>query len=231
MTRKHCVRCGASLLKREEESAPEPVKAPGPEPVQEVAFQPEEAYVEPTSDTPSDLAKTEEAEAAESYVLDRESGKAVVKDILERVRAAQAGSEAEPKIVEPEAEVEAVEEEPVETIQEQSPVEEPKTEPEIEPPHPKPTSPQPQEAALHEDAPVTPPSAVAQTVDELARDEQIRSLDSEIKTHTIELGQLNSELDKMRPRLDAEVDRYLTVAETDPSRGVGEGTKSCEEGV
>ncbi|TFG03817.1 zinc ribbon domain-containing protein, partial [Candidatus Thorarchaeota archaeon] len=82
VTRKYCVRCGASLLKRDEDSTPEPVKAPKPEPIQQVSVETEEPYVGPSSEGPSHLMKSEKAEPTESPVLDRESGKAVVKDIL-----------------------------------------------------------------------------------------------------------------------------------------------------
>ncbi len=214
MTRKFCVRCGASLLNREEELTPEPVRAPATEPVLEETVESEEAGVEPPGEVPSDLVKAEKAGPAESHVLDRESGKAVVKDILEKVRAVQTVPRAEPEVKEPTSEVEVVEEIPVEVIEEQPPVEAPTTEPEIEPSSPEPPAPRPKEAIMHDYAPDVPPSAVAEAVYEVARDEKIRSIDSDIKAYTIELGQLNSELDKLRARLDSEVDRYLTVAET-----------------
>jgi len=238
--RKYCTRCGASLLKKDEVSIPTPVEEPEEEPVVETPIFSEERHVLPSevaseqvemeSDEPDTYEEIEttpptdelilesEEEISESSVMDPDRGRAVVKDILEKVRAAEARSKGEEVVAPPETEVEAPPEEAFEEMDEPIAFEEPEVEADVEESYVDEPEPAPPEVMpMEKPVPMTPPS-VSMAVDEPARDEKIRALESDIKSFNIEREQLRLELDKLRARLDDEVERYLVVAETKRTR-------------
>ena len=242
--RKYCTRCGASLLKKDEVSIPEPVEEPEEESVAETPIFSEERHVLPSEvaseqaemesdepDTYKEIETTpptdemtfeseeeEEAEISESSEMDPDRGRAVVKDILEKVRAAEARSKGEEVVAPPETEVEPPPEETFEEMDEPIAFEEPAVESDVEESYVDEPEPAPPEVIpIEEPVPMTPPS-VSMAVDEPARDEKIRALESDIKSFNIEREQLRLELDKLRARLDDEVERYLVVAETKRTR-------------
>ena len=253
--RKYCTRCGAPLIKTEEPEAPEPIEEPEEESVAETTGFSEARRVLPSevaseqakigSERPLDRPPPKEEVASESGDMEFDKGREVVRDILEKVKAAEArsrGGEAamssEPEVEPPpeehfeeeeeaeeieeveeeyeeeeeiEEEEEEGEEEVEEVYEEEEEVEEEETPfSQIEPPPPK-------EMPISEPAPVARPS-VSMAVAEPAKDEKIRSLEADIKTYNIELGQLKTEFDKLRNRLNEEVERYLVVAETKRTR-------------
>ncbi len=247
--RKYCTRCGTLLVTTGEASKPEPVEEPEEAPVVKPStFTDDEPLVRP-SERASEYAKPAEVHTKpqerpappKSETMDYDKGREVVKDILEKVKAAEARSRAEEvaapvspdieseveEISEAEEESEVFEEIEIEEVEE---VEEEEEEPELEEevieeeeyyeePEPSPS----EEVVIEKPAPVTPFSAIAKpsvstAADEISKDEKIRTIDSDIKTYKIEHGQLQSEMDKMRSRLDEEVERYLVVAETKRAR-------------
>ena len=254
--RKYCTRCGAPLIKTEEPEAPEPIEEPEEEPVAETTGFSEARRVLPSevaseqakigSERPLDRPPPKEDVASESQDMQYDKGREVVRDILEKVKAAEArsrGGEAamssEPEVEPPpeahfedEEEAEEIEEEEEYEEEEEIEEEEEEGEEEVEEvyeeeeeeeveeevtPFSQPEPPPPKEMPISEPAPVTRPS-VSMAVAEPAKDEKIRSLEADIKTYNIELGQFKTELDKLRARLNEEVERYLVVAETKRTR-------------
>lgn len=250
--RKYCTRCGALLVASDEASKPEPVEVPEEEPVvRPSTFSDDEQLVRPSERAseyvePDEVRiKTEERpKPPKSETMDYDRGREVVKDILEKVKAAEARSRGE-EVAAPMAsdvesgieeiseeedesevfeEVEIEEEEEVEEEEEELELEEEEEEEEIEEEYyEEPEPPLSEEVVIEKPAPATPFSAVAKpsvstAADEISKDEKIRTIDSDIKTYSIERGQLQSELDKLRVRLDEEVERYLVVAETKRAR-------------
>ncbi len=249
--RKYCAGCGASLLKKEEDPIPEPVEQPQPEeepiagapsvseedrlvlPSEVASKQVElkgdepETYVAleetPLSEEVS-IEPEEEVEGPKSEPMSDERGREVVKDILEKVRVAEARTRDEEHTEPSDTDLEPAPAEPLE-IDEPLVHEEPEVEPEVEepsaeglePPEPEViTFEEPSEVASTspsaESAEVSSPSA--ETTDVPPRDEKIRVLESDIKTFHIEREQLQSEMNKLRSRLDEEVERCLVVSET-----------------
>jgi hypothetical protein len=176
-----------------------------------------ETYEEMEETPFSKVVRTEpeEEEVSESSEMDLEKGREVVKDILEKVKAAEARSRDEEVTTISEIDSEVPVEEPPAEIEEPIVYEEPAVEAEepaddeLEPPPPEEPEPEP--------VPEIPPS-VSMAVDEPTKDEKIRVFESDIKAFNIEREQLQSELDSLRTRLDEEVERYLVVAETKRSR-------------
>ena len=91
--RKHCTRCGASFLKTEEDLKPKP-SAPNTEFGRVV--------------TGSTLEEPEEIQNQEPVPVDYEEGKEVVKQILERVKAAETRTKDEEAALQPETDIEVV---------------------------------------------------------------------------------------------------------------------------
>ncbi len=200
----------------------------------------EEPVTEPMSSKPEEISSAPKSES-----MDHERGRAVVKDILAKVKEAEARARANEAAVpsepdlEPEEEIiseeieeieeyeevleeeeeEVEEEEEEEEIEEE--IEEEEEEEEIEEeeeeyyeePEPTPSKP----PVIEKPPPITHPS-VSMALDETTKDEKIRILESDITTFNIERGQLQTEMDKLRSRLDEEVERYLVVAETKRTR-------------
>ncbi|MCK5301577.1 MAG: hypothetical protein KAJ96_00425 [Candidatus Thorarchaeota archaeon] len=202
--RKHCTRCGASLLKEAEDSKPKPSTSI-----------PESGRVV-TGSTVEELEEPEEAVSPEPVQVDYKEGKEVVKKILERVKAAETRAKDEETASQPETDVEVLEEEPPEEMAEPMIPEGPTAEAEM--PYDEPAAPPPEEVREQKPAPVAPQSMVSAAVEDHVRDERIRNLESDIKAFNTERGQLQSELDKLRSRLDEGVERYHTVAETKRTR-------------
>jgi hypothetical protein len=252
--RKYCTRCGASLLRTEEAATPKPVKELEEEPVAETTGFSEARHVLP-SEVASEQAKMKSEQAmetppteeeyeeyedeeyedevvSESTEMDHDRGREVVKDILEKVKAAEARSRGEEVAVSSETDLEpppeAPSEEIIEEIEAPDAYEEPEEEDEVyeveeEGPLADEIEFLPQEEIpIEEPVPVAPvsvaPPSVTPAFDEPVRDEKIRTLEGDIKTFNIERGQLQSELDKLHARLDEEVERYLVVAETKRTR-------------
>lgn len=244
--RKYCAGCGASLLKKIEDFEPEPVEEPEEAPIEETpSFSEEDQLVRPSDvaseqvemegDAPEAYEETEETplpeevtiepeeevEVPESEPMDIDKGKEVVKDILEKVKAAEARTRAEEVATPSENDVEAPPEEVFEELDEPITYEEPVVEDEVEETDDDELEPPPPEKILLEKPVPEAPPSVSMAEAEPARDEKIRALESDIKTFNIEREQLQSELEKLRTRLDEEVDRYLTVAGTKRSRAEG----------
>jgi hypothetical protein len=249
VTRKYCTGCGASLLKKVEAVEPEPVEEPEEVPAVETpSFPEDEPLVRPSEvaseqvemerDVPATYEETKEAppipedvsfepeeeKPPESGEMEYDRGKEVVKDILEKVKAAEARTRGEEIATSSETDVEAPPEEGIsDEIDEPIVDEEPEVEDEVEETHEGDLEPPPpEEMLLEEPTPFAPipdaPPSVSMAVDEPARDEKIRVLESDIKAFNIEREQLQSESDKLRARLDEEVERYLVVAETKRTR-------------
>ncbi len=233
----------------EEDQEPESVEEPEEVPVVETpSFSEDEPLVRPSkvaseqveveSDEPTTYEETEEAplseeisiepevEASEPGEMEYDKGREVVKDILEKVRAAEARSRVEEVAAPSETEAEVSVEEPSEELDEPIAFEEEVVEDEVEevfeveaeePAMEELEPPPPEEEFIEKPVPEVKP-AVSVAVDEPARDEKVRELESDIKGFNIEHEQLHSELEKLRTRLDEEVERYLVVAETKRSR-------------
>ncbi len=216
--RKHCVRCGASLLDTAVDSKPKPseyVRKLGRVVPEAIDDSDEEQLVRP-SEVSSDQLETEEVVSPEPVQVDHEEGKEVVKRILERVKAAETRTMSEEASSQPETDVEVLEEERPEEMAEPMIPEELAAESEI--PDAEPATPPPEEMRAQEPVSVAPALTVSAAVDDHIRDEKIRKLESDIKVYNIEREQLQSELDKLRSRLDKEVERYRTIAETKRTR-------------
>jgi len=147
---------------------------------------------------------------AEPAPVEPKEGKEVVKQILERVKAAEARAKAEAPPQEIRLEVE----------------EEPAS---LEPTEPVAAAERPSGALFSSAPKVMPTESFAQpsrpmvsaAAEDQVRDDKVRMLDSDIKACNIERQQLQSEYDKLRGRLDEEVERYRTVAETKRIRAEG----------
>lgn len=61
-------------------------------------------------------------------------------------------------------------------------------------------------------------ATVSSTADEYLRDEKVRKIELDIKAFGTERRQLQSDMDNLRMRLDAEVERYRTAADTKKTR-------------
>ena len=246
--RKYCAGCGASLLRTEEDPIPEPVEESFEEPVEEepIAGAPiiskEDEHVLPSEiaskqveledeapETSAVIEETplseedsfepeEEVEGPKAEPLSDEEGREVMKDILEKVRAAEARAQ----------DVDVTE--PSDTAPEPPPAEplvyeEPEVELEVEKPSVEGREPpEPEVIAFEEPSEVASPSPSAEsaevstqpveTTEVPVRDEKIREFESDIKSFNIESEQLKSELNKLHSRLDEEVERCLVVSET-----------------
>ncbi len=244
--RKYCAGCGTSLLKTEEAPIPEPVEEPEELDDEPIAGAPslseDERHVLPSkvaskqaeleSDEPETSVETEETplfgevsiqseeevEGPKSEPMSEAEGREVVKDILAKVKAAEARTGGEEDTEPSDAALEPPPAEPLETDEPlvELEVEEPSVEG-LEPPEPEViTYEEPSEVAstspLAENAKVS--SQSVETTEVPVRDEKIRELESDIKTFNIEREQLKSEFDKLQSRLDEEVERCLVVSET-----------------
>ncbi|MFW9961183.1 MAG: hypothetical protein ACFFDV_09200 [Candidatus Thorarchaeota archaeon] len=156
----------------------------------------------------------------ESEPSEHREGKEVVKQILERVRAAEALAKGEEDTTASEVDMEAPTERFAEADSSIS-YEEPMIEAEVEESYEEEPAPPPPVAKPVEERMPVSSALVSTAVDEIARDEKIRSFESDIKAFTIEKKQLQSEYDKMLARLDEEVERYRTTAETKRIRAEG----------
>ena len=244
VTRKYCTRCGALLLKLEENVEPEPIETPEEVPVAETRTEIEEDTHVLPSQVASEQAEYEmpptpfggsvrhEEETTESQPMDNDRGKAVVADILEKVRAAEARSRGEETTTSAEPDIEPPPSEPLE-IEEPTPSEEFMAEPEVEEPEieePVEVPEPPKEEFIEPEAPpASPPpakpverpavvKAPVETMAAPAKDEKVRMFESDISAYNIELKQLQSELGSLHTRLDEEVERYRTAAEVKRTR-------------
>ncbi len=244
VTRKYCTGCGANLLKPVEPVEPKPEVIEEPIPgspdyappsesaTEEVEMKSEEPEPSEVIDEPpvsEEVSMEPEEEVPEARPIDTERGKEVVKDILEKVKAAEARSRGEEETAPSETLLEPPPEETFEEIEEpvafvesevevaeevyEEIVEEEIEEPEVHEPEPAP----PEEIPVKEPLPAKSPP-VYMTPDEPERDEKVRTYESDISAFLIEREQLQSELDKLRTRLDDEVERYRTTAEVKRTR-------------
>ncbi len=169
---------------------------------------------------PSVSDEVGEESGIEPSSVEHKEGQEVVKQILERVKAAEARAKNEEETLVSETDIEA----PMEELEEDDrPIisEEPLIEPEVEELYDEePAPPPPKAKPIEEHVPVSTP-AVSTLADDVARDEKIRTIESDIKALGIEKQQLQSEYDKMQVRLDEEVERYRTTAETKRIRTEG----------
>jgi hypothetical protein len=242
--RKYCTGCGASLLKKVEDYESEPVEETDEEPIagapsyseddqhvlpsevasEQVEMESEEPEpYEVIEETPiaeevsiEPEEEEEEEEVPETQPIDYDRGKEVVKDILEKVKAAEARSRGEEVVAPSETHVEPPPEETFETIEEPLVYEEPVAEEEEVSVDELELLPL-EEMPVEEPVPATSPP-VYMTADEPTRDEKVRILESDISAFLIEREQLQLELNKLRTRLDEEVERYHTVAEVKRTR-------------
>ncbi|MGY5855213.1 MAG: hypothetical protein RTS72_01350, partial [Candidatus Thorarchaeota archaeon] len=184
MTRKYCTGCGANLLKPVEPVEPEPEVIEEPIPGSPDYVPPSEAaseQVEMEREEPEpyevieeppiaeEVSMEPEEEVPESRPMDTERGKEVVKDILEKVKAAEARSRGEEETAPSETLVEPPPEETFEDIEEpvvfeesevevaeeeyEEEVEEEIEEPEVHEPEPAP----PEEIPVEEPVPAKSP--------------------------------------------------------------------------
>ncbi len=143
--------------------------------------------------------------------IQHKEGKEVVKQILERVKAAEARAKAEeapPQETRLEVEEEQVSFETTEPV---APAERPSGA----------LFSSAQKATSTESFAQPSRPIVSAAAEDQVRDDKIRMLDSDIKAFNIERQQLQSEYDKLRGRLDEEVERYRAVAETKRIRTEG----------
>jgi hypothetical protein len=171
----------------------------------------------PPEDVGTDIHS--EMTSPEAVEDDKEEGREVVKQILERVKAAEARAQADEVSSPPESdEATRLEELPPKPAELSSP--------EMMPPKTKIRSfdevVAPPEATTIESSPsISPISTTAVHDDEQARDEKLRLIELDINAFKIEYQQLSSELHKLQSRLDEEVERYRVVAETKRTRAEG----------
>jgi hypothetical protein len=157
----------------------------------------------------------------ESESIEHKEGKDVVKQILERVKAAEALANSEDNAVPIGTQVVAPEEEISKKINDSIADEKQAAIDELEEVADDiPVSSLPEEISVEKRVPDIPIS-VSKAVDESVRDEKIRSLDSDIKSLNIERQHLQTEYDAFQVRLDEEVERYRTIAETKRIRAEG----------
>jgi hypothetical protein len=176
----------------------------------DVASEQAEEFVE--APEPSEVAVEPVSESAPSEPMDVDKGREVVQDILEKVKAAEARAqedELEPPPAPLEEDEPLVYEEPVAEPEVEEPIVEPEAPTEevikVEEP-PEPAAP----TATAESAEVTPEPVV--TADLPAKDEKVRKFETDLSAYTIELQQLQSEMEALRARLDEETERYATAA-------------------
>jgi hypothetical protein len=244
VTRKYCTRCGASLIKKEAEIEPPPVEAPQEVSGEEVISPPsDEQHVRPSSMVPEEVAMEgtvieteeevsappvsdevsippEEEEMPSPETVDEEKGRETIKEILAKVRAAEALTHGEKVAPPSEAAIETPEDEEEFFEEVEAPAAK-EIETEVEETYEKEPEPQPLLIASGEEyTPVAKP-AVSMAAAEPAKDEKIRVVESDIKAYTIEHQQLHSEYDKLKSRLDEEVGRYHVAAETKRTRAEG----------
>jgi hypothetical protein len=248
VTRKYCTRCGASLIRLEEDVKPPVEEAPSEPPTEEIVGPPaEEQYVAPSQAVPEEIAMedtvvTTEKEAvaapasegmdipSEEEVMpppdtdEHEKGRETVREILAKVKAAEARVEEQQVVQPPEEEMEIPEEEEAFPEEEEaSMVEEVEieVEEEYEEEYEEEPTPPPTPVAHKEEIPPVSKPAVSMETFEPTRDEKIRVIEADIKAFTIEHQQLRSEFDKIKSRLDEEVERYHIAAETKRTRADG----------
>jgi ribosomal protein L40E len=242
VTRKYCTRCGASLIKKDTEEKPMPAEAPSEASSEEVvspparevtelssSVVPEEVAMEGTVvETREDISPppvvdevsipSEEEEMPAQETMDEERGRETVREILAKVKAAEARAreeDASPPL-EAGAETPMAEETLPEEVE--APVAE---ETEAEETYEEEPEPTPPPIVHREEYAPAPRAAVSMATAEPAKDEKIRSIEADIKAYTIEHQQLHSEYDKLKIRLDEEVERYHIAAETKRTRADG----------
>jgi hypothetical protein len=167
---------------------------------------------EERAETPTESAVSVEEEPPEASdefpdeepkQVDYDEGKEVVKQILERVKAAESRAKAESPGA-PGTPTEPPLPEAAPSLSEEAV--EPELAPEVAPPRPEQPAARP------------PPASVSVKAFEPTGDPQVRQYESDIKTLNIEKQQLESDLSGLQSRLDEEVDRYRVVAETKRAR-------------
>lgn len=157
---------------------------------------------------------------AEPEPIDHKEGQEVVKQILEKVKAAEARAKGDIDTTVSETSLESTEEEIFEEADKPIVYEEPVGESEVDEGYDDSLAPPPEEKPLEARVPVAPPS-VSMAVDDSARDDKVRMIESDIKAYNIEKQQLQSEYKMLQARLDEEVERYRTAAETKRIRAEG----------
>ncbi len=247
VTRKFCVRCGASLLATAEAAKPKAPAAVVPETgrvttaaslrgAKEVEgvtegeetssadeirvpsmAAPEETKVT-TSSYEMPLETTGEKGSAEVAGVESEKGKEVMKLVLEKVKEAEARAKKEAAA--PKLEPSAGVFETAATAEEAEPLV-----PEREEPKAAvgssvriPSVLRPSEEEAKGFVSSVSAAAVSTTADEYLRDEKIRKIELDIKALGLEHKQLQSDLDNLRARLDPEVERYRTAADAKRTR-------------
>jgi hypothetical protein len=155
----------------------------------------------------------------EPEAIDHKEGEEVVKRILERVKAAETRAKDDATISETDMAppAEDVFEEAVQPMT----YEESAVKSEVEELDDVSTAPPPPEEKLFEEHVPVAPTSVSMDIDDTTRDEKIRMIESDLKAYSIEKQQLQSEYDKLQVRLDEEVERYRTAAETKRIRAEG----------
>jgi hypothetical protein len=165
-----------------------------------------------------------EEDTSDADTVDKEHGKEVVAEIVQRVRAAEARQKAQlgatpvepdiqPPPVEPDIQPPPVQLETqppqVEALEAVKPPAYEEPEPEIEPEVPVAV----EKPAVAAKAPAPPITPKPSPKDEFASDEKVRSLEADINAYNLELQQLRPEFDTLRIHLDEEVEKYHNAAE------------------
>jgi hypothetical protein len=181
----------------------------------------DEIYTESLEKHPSENSRIDslgETATPEPVEDENDEGREVVKDILERVKAAEARAHGEEIVHPPESDIET-QEAPSEPFESATP-ETPRAASSMEPLDDSTLVP-PQDVSVGNRESVSPITTVALPVDDQARDEKLRLIESDMKALAIEHNQLASELHSLQARLDEEVERYRIVAETKRTRTEG----------
>jgi hypothetical protein len=181
----------------------------------------DEIYTESLEKPPSEnsridsLGETATPEPAED---ENEEGREVVKDILERVKAAEARAHGEEIAPPPESDIETQEipSEPFESVTPETPRAASSMEPLDDS-----TMVPPQDVSVGDRESVSSITTTTLPGDDQSRDEKLRLIESDMKALAIEHNQLASELHSLQARLDEEVERYRIVAETKRTRAEG----------
>lgn len=192
---------------------PREVRRPEPEMAAEV---PEETEITHSLDeiSPEEAGVKEPTKTAE---VQYEEGKEIVKQILERVREAesQAKKETSPSAPEPPeavTEIAETEEKAAPSLPEHKEIETRVVS------RPERVSAFIPEAETRGAVPSVSAAAVSTTADEYLRDEKVRKIDLDIGALGTEHRQLQSDMEKLRMRLDAEVERYRTATDAKKAR-------------
>ena len=247
VTRKFCVRCGASLFAAAETAKPKTSAAVVPETgrvttaaslrgareVEELTEReepsgadetrdltvgaPEETEVTPSADE-MPPETTRDKGSAKTTEVESEQGKEILKLVMEKVKQAEARAKVEAGAPKLESSVGVTE--MAATGEEAEPLlpEREELETAVGSSAEKPSASEPKEEEIEGLVSSAAAAAASVTPDEYLRDEKTRKIDLDIKALGLERKQLQSDMDKLHARLDVEVERYRTAVDAKRTR-------------